>query len=333
MASGRRNNNKMTRRKKLQPAVMQMELTVPTGTSYVDLALCSSLLNRRAYKQENTNWAVGGFEFLAATATTGTVVIAKLPETWVAENAYTKSRALWKEMQDQVLDNEPDIKGKYHDFKVFLDDAMRAEWASSGIQTSTNAGGKILTPFVGDWTTADFTAAAAPRADWNWSEIQIPNDTAPGTTDDYYLHMLGADSTESKGMIHGYAKSRARPQEQDPNVPNGSGWMTELFDLGNNDEEIREDLEEQNDRPPYALLGAATIREAYPGGSEEFTTPQVHGFCNFTNTTVSAKNSIQGGMFGLGLLKIVNNTDASLSLLVHMVPGDHRGYMVEEMSQ
>ncbi len=331
MARGQRNNNKMTRRK-LQPAVMQMELSVPTGTSYVDLSLCASLVNRRAYKQENSNWAVGGFEFLAAGAATGTVVIGKLPETWVAENAYTKSLALWNEMQAQVLDNEPDIKGKYHDFKVFLDEPMKVEWATSGIQTSTNAAGKILTPFVGDWTTADFTSAAAPRADWNWSEIQIPNDTTPGTTDDYYLHMLGPDAGDSKGMIHGYAKSRARPQEQDPNVPNGSGWMTELFDLGNNDEEIREDLEEQNDRPPYALLGAATIREAYVGGSEEFVTPQVHGFCNFTSTTVSSKNSIQGGMFGLGLMKIVNNTDVQLSLLVHMVPGDHRGYLVEELS-
>ena len=194
MARGRRNNNKMTRRK-LQPAVMQMELSVPTGTSYVDLSLCASLVNRRAYKQENSNWAVGGFEFLAAGAATGTVVIGKLPETWVAENAYTKSLALWNEMQAQVLDNEPDIKGKYHDFKVFLDEPMKTEWASSGIQTSTNAAGKILTPFVGDWTTADFTAAAAPRADWNWSEIQIPNDVTPGVTDDYYLHMLGPDGS------------------------------------------------------------------------------------------------------------------------------------------
>lgn len=323
MARGR-NRNKMTR---TQPAAMQIELIVPSGTSYVDLNLCASLVNRRAYKQENTNWMISGFEFLASSAATGTVVIGKLQETWITENAYKKSRALWNEMQNQVLDDEPGIQGKYHDFKVYLNDDMRQQT----IQSDGNPGGKILTPFIGGWTLADFTGAAPPRADWDWSTIQIPNDSAPGTTDEYRLHVVGPDTASSKGLITGYAKSRSRPQEQDPNVPTGEGWMTELFDVGNNDEEIRDDLVDQNDRPPYALFGAASSREVYPGGSEEYDDLQVHGFCNFTSTTVSSKNSIQGGMFGLGMMKLQNNTDIALNLLIHLVPGTHRGYMVEEL--
>ncbi len=328
MARGR-NNNKMTRRKKFQPAVMQMDLQVPAGTSYVDLALCASLLNRRGYKQENTNWAVASFEFLSAGVSSGTVVIGKLQETWVLENAYEKSMVLWNKMQDQVLDDEPSIKGKYHDFKVYMNDEMRQQTP----QSQGNPTGKILTPIVGDWTGADFTGVASPRADWDYSTLQIPNDPTTGLTDEYYMHVLGPDTADSKGLIDGYALSRSRPQEQDPNVPLAEGWMNELFDVGENNEEIRDDLVEQNDRPPYALIGAASVREAYPGGSEEFMTAQVHGFCNFTTTTVSSKNSIQGGMFGLGLIKIQNNTAGDLQLLIHMMPGDHRGYLCEELIQ
>ncbi len=325
MARGR-NNNKMTKRKKLQPAVMQIEFSVPTGLSYIDLALCASIVNRRAYKQQNTNWAVGQIELLGGVGSTGLFAIGKLPETWVYRNAYEKSWALWNKMNDQVLDEEPSIQGKYHDFKIYLDDNMRQQ----SIQSSTNPGGKILTPFAGDWTLADFTAAAAPRANWDYSTIQIPNEPT-GTAVEYSLHAIGPDTADSKGLIDGYALSRSRPQEQDPNVPLAEGWMNELFDLGENNEEIRDDLVDDNDRPPYALMGAGTVRETYPGGSEEFPVQQVHGFCNFTTTTVSSKNVIQGGMFQNGLMVLNNDTDSSVNMLLHMMPGDHRGYLCEEL--
>ncbi len=332
MARGR-NNNKLTKRKKFQPAVMQMEFIVPTGTSYIDLSLAASIVNRRAYKQQNTNWAVASFEFLSSGS--GSVAIAKLPETWVYHNAYEKSWALWNKMNDQVLDDEPSIQGKYHDFKIYLDDNMRQQ----SIQCTANPAGTILTPSFTDPATglpastlADFTGAAAPRANWDYSTIQIPYDgAAPGATTEYFLHGVGADTADSKGLIDGYALSRSRPQEQDPNVPLAEGWMNELFDLGENNEEIRDDLVDDNDRPPYALIGAASVRETYPGGSEEFDAPQLHGFCNFTATTVSAKNSIQGGMFANGLIAIANNTGGSMNLLLHMMPGDHRGYLCEEL--
>ena len=105
--------------------------------------------------------------------------------------------------------------------------------------------------------------------------------------------------------------------------------MNQLFDVGDNDSQIRDDLVEDNDRPPYALFGAATQREVYPGGSEEQVGLQTHSFCNFTATTVSGKNTIMGGVFQQGLIKLNNTTGGILSLIIHMVPGTHRGYMCE----
>lgn len=316
------------KQKKLQPAVLSYELTVPTGTSYTDLSLNASILNRRGYSQQY-KYAVAAFELLGNG--TGTFVIGKLPETWVYENAYRKARAMWNEMQDQVLENEEGIQGKYHDFKVYMD----AEMCSEQIQCQATPGGKILTPVDenGNLTSADFTGGAPPRADWDWSTIQIPNDPTSGVTTEYTLHGVGPATTSpnSKGIIEGYARSRSRPQEQEPNVPLGEGWMNDLFDDGEQLEEIRDDLVNDNDRPPYAMISAGSIRESYPGGSEEQPTVQIHSFCNFTATTVSGKNNIMGGIFQNGLLKFKNNTEAAVNVLVHMVPGEHRGYMCERM--
>ena len=68
----RRSNGKG--RRKLQPAVMQMEFTIPQDESYIDLALAASILNRRGYKQQMTTWAVAQFELFA----TGRIVTGKL---------------------------------------------------------------------------------------------------------------------------------------------------------------------------------------------------------------------------------------------------------------
>ncbi len=329
MARNTRRSNGM---KKLQPAVMQMEFVVPEGTSYIDINLAASLVNRRAYKQENTNFAIASFEFLGSGS--GSVAIGKLPETWVAHNAYTKARALWNEMNDQVLDTNEGIQGRYADFKVYLDENM----VSQTIQTANNPGGRILTPTSSSgWTQANFDESAAPKANWDWSTIQVPNDPASGVTTEYTLHMIGGASVApaSMGVIHGYGLSRSRPQLEEPNTPGAlatGDWMTALFDDGEQLEELKTDLIDDNDRPPYAVGSPGGNSEFYPGGNSEFESLQVHGFCSYTGTTISGKNVIQGGMFGLGMCKIQNDTGSTLNLLIHYVPGTHRGYLCEELA-
>jgi hypothetical protein len=145
------------------------------------------------------------------------------------------------------------------------------------------------------------------------------------------LHAVGPDTAASKGIIAGYAKSRSRPQSQDPNVPTTEGWMTDLFDVGDQLEELRDIIVQDNDRPPYAVSPEQTASEFYPGGSTELATLQTHSFCNFTSTTVSGKNSIMGGRFQNGLMKWINNSGQDVSVVVHLVPGNHRGYMCEAM--
>lgn len=326
----RKSNGKVSRRnRKRQPAVLDFAVRLPVGESYIDLALCASILNRRGYKQQDMSWAVSGFELLSSS--TGTVSVLKLPETWVYENAYKKTKALWDKMNDQVLDEEPSIRGAYADFKICMDSAM----ASETIQDNGNLTGKILTPYFDDgaggiqWTLAGFNGASPP-ADWNYSKLTIPNDPASGTTTDYYIHAVGANIASSKGMIAGYELSRSRVQNPDPNVPTSQGWMTDLFDVGEQLDELRDIIEDDNDRPPYANPSSGSTAY-YPGGAQEQPGLQIHSFCNFTSTTVSGKNMISGGVFQNGLMKLVNTTDAEVTLIVHLMPGSHRGYFCEEM--
>lgn len=331
----------------MEPAVETLTFWVPPGLSYVDLSLAASIANRRAYKQENTSWMVAGFTLYSvnATANPASFNIYKIPNSWVAENAYTKSKAMWEKMNDQVLDDEEGIQGKYEDFKVYIDQTM----VGQTVQCKADPLGKILTPLteqapagvgtgliqvpaVGNTdslTIADFTGAAAPRADWNYSTIQVLNDPASGTTTEFALHYVGPSTASSKSLIEGYARSRSRPQEQDPNVPLGEGWMNELFDVGENNEEIRDDLLEDNDRPPYALYGAATVKESYPGGSEEQMGLVNHSTQPITSTTVGGKTSLRGGEFKCGLMKfnLAGEVGTGALLQIHLVPGMNRGYM------
>ncbi len=259
MARNTRRSNGM---KKLQPAPTTMYFastdTVASGavaSYYVDLALCASILNRRGYKQEAGNWAVATIKFTGSYP--GSIAVSTAPNTWMAHNAYTKARAMWNEMNDQVEDTNPSIAGKYADFKIGLDSNM----LDQDIQQLDNAGvptsGLILTPrdSNGILTTADFTDANAPKADWDYSTIQVPNDPASGLTTEYKLHLTGASDIPNgkMGIIQGYGLSRSRPQLEEPNAPGATSnadWMTALFDDGENYEEIKEDLLHDNDRPP-----------------------------------------------------------------------------------
>ena len=209
----------------------------------------------------------------------------------------------------------------------------------------TGLGPFVLTPVdsAGALTQGDYTGAVSPRADWEYSKIQIPNDPTTGLTDEHFMHFVGPEiANVSVGLIEGYARSRSRPQTSDPNVPLGEGWMNELFDLGENNEEIRDDLVDDNDRPPYAVKDSLSTGEFYPGGSQEFPNLQYVEFSEFTATTVSATNHVAGGQFPCGLIRFDIDNDATtgggtgfqnLLIQVDLVPGHHRGYLCEPMTE
>ena len=325
------------KRKKVEPAVMNLSFTAAaSGTNYIDLSRAASVVNRRFYRQ-GINWSVAGFTITTAGNTApGTVTVCKVPTTWVSYNAWVKSKAMWDQMNDLVLDQEPDIQGRYADFKVF----MNADMRSSVIQTSITGPNdqEILVP-----TDCMYSLPSTDGSEWNYSTIQIPEDGGSLPPTENALHFLGDDvvtpGSESRGLIHGYALSRARPVNTgDPNVPaGGGGWMRALFDEGDNLDEIRLDISADNDQPPYAVGDSASGAEYYPGGKTNLPSGEVVGYASFGATpvtgSITSQRSIKGGMFPCGLIEIKSDlTGPSFyDVIVHLVPGNHRGYLCEPM--
>ncbi len=342
----RKSKGKARRSKKIEPSVMRMTFSVPTDQTgaasiqCLDLSLAASIANRRFYRQ-GINWAVAGIKLTASG--TGNVRTSKIPTSWSVSNAWEKSFRTWQRMNDQVLDENPSIQGKYHDFKVLADSAM----ATAAVQQngSTGIGPFILTPVdsLGNLTQGDYTGAVSPKTEWKYSTIQVPNDPTTGLTQEYSLHICGpAVPGTSMGLVSGYGLSRSRPVLQDPNTPGASAagdWMTAIFDDGEQLEELKTDIIEDNDQPPYAVGSPGGNSEFYPGGGNEFVGLQYVDFSEFTATTVSGTNHVQGGQYPCGLVRFDIDNDAhasggfnTLLIQVDLVPGHHRGYLCEPMT-
>lgn len=326
--------------KKIQPAVTRLWFNInPENTfNYVDLSLAACAANRRFYRQGST-WAVAGMSIHAGASIDqsgnpvsplGDVTVSKVPDTWIAKNAHTKAKALWMKSQDQVLDDQPSVAAKYRDFKVYLDDDMVGA-DIQGVAASPADNGEIMLPV----DSGDFTAKIG---EWVYSTIQFPTDGGSSAPIEWNLHMVGADedtqAATSRGIIHGYALSRSRPHDIDPNVPTDGGWMNEVFDVADNLDAIRLDITDNNDLPPYRVGDEASADEYYPGGVNNQPEAALHSISFVSGTTVGGKTPIEGGMFGCGLMKfgfdwVEGNEPESLYLAIDLVPGHYKGYLTE----
>lgn len=300
-----------------------MFFSVPLTTpSFIDLSQCASIVNRRFYRQ-GLNWAVAGFRIHSASTTTGTVTFFKVQNTWMASNAWHKGYALWNQMNEQVLDDQPSIKPRFHDFKVALD----TDHIAAGSPTFTNN----LIPYVED---AAGTQSVFQQGEWTRSLIEIPNNAGvPGDTVGFAVKIHGDDTASSKALIQGYADSRSVPTEPDPVTQAGAdtGWMNAVMDVGDSHEEIAYNLQTIGEDLPYDQM-------EYPGAGANGAQPEVHAISYLTPTTVGGLTQVEGGNFQCGLIKVVPALADSASpaltavdLEVILMPGPHRGYMAMKM--
>lgn len=332
---------------RIQPAQKTLTFALGEGgTAYIDLSLAASIANRRFYRQ-GLNWAVSGFTIFAS-GVSQTVGIYKIPDTWVAYNAWVKGFSLWREMNDQVLDVEESIAGRYSDFKIYMDrdhyervheDPFQADVSSSSGKTvlpvvRNSGSGNLILPTMVD--------GGNPTCEWDASQYTFP-DPVDGTSESFCTHMVGENSTTSKGtavgskgLILGYAYSRSRPNVEDPNVPRDSAsraWMNDIFDYGDQNPDIRENLVSQNDTTPYPLSGDNTNTEFYPGGQENLNGLEiiVDSLTVSASTDYSARINVPGCNVPCGLLAVQNSGPCTFQ--VHLAPGPHRGYLAVPMQE
>ena len=316
------------------------ENNIAVQGAYVDLAQIHSLVNRVSARQ--------GYEFVVQSLEIGVQAggafqasIMRLPEHWPCVNAWEKTMVVWKEQQDDAAEQAglESTAARYRDFKIHFD----AEHVTSGF-------GANLIP--AGYFTED-GGSTADAYEWLASQVVIPNDGAVGNTTERLLHMIGDDNgAVSAGMIKAYAESRSRPQVTDPNIVNTptGGLFGEMFDVGMDDEDVVDNLQERNNEPPY-LVYRNVAAEAYPGGA--FQGPNYGTQLDGQFVDILAVNAGQnyntdicpGFVAPCGLIKILYNASGvsvpnpinigdmpfGLWMKITLAPGEYKGLLAQPM--
>ena len=301
------------------------------NTKFVDLSQAASILNRRFYRQ-GVNWAVAGMKILNVDGMQGAFQCSKLPTTWVISNSWTKSFKVWQTMIRNAVD-EPgmeSIKGKFLDFKIFADSTHHeAGFGANLLPLDSTATQGV----PGQWQSSVFVIPAAGTGIVSDRDIIAVGANLPGTSP--------ATGNNAVSMVQGYADSRALPYEQDPNVPVDASlnWMLALFNEGTlQDNAVVNDLETLGDRAPYPFEGdGSNVDTMYPGGETQLASLEFHDIEYFTPTTISNTVRLKGGNFPCGLMRFdcVNDEDnaRTVTIVIDMIPGHHRGYLCETMNE
>ena len=316
-----------TSRSKIQPAVMTMTFASSESgpsTEFIDLSQVASLMNRRFYRQ-GINWAVAGFKFTSLKG--GTVNVSKLPNTWVMSNAWEKGFRHWHKQQREAVEASSDgVMAKFNDFKVFADaDHKSSGIANNSLPLSIDVGG---------------VGGVATPGEWEASQIVIPNFGVAGNNIEPYVVAVGAadlavDPTKFS-LIEAYANSRSVPQSPDPAVPAGvttgeENIYRQMFDVGMDDSDVMENAVGKNDNLPYP-------QTHYPGGDTQLPGLEWHDFTQIYNTSATTNvgiATVKGGNFPCGLIRIDWTPDESANLVIQidLIPGNHRGYLCEPMTE
>ena len=328
------------RMRKMEPAVKTLTFATPgsgASRSYIDLSQVASLVNRRFYRQ-GINWAVAGFK--VSSLKSGVVNLYKLPETWVMSNAWEKGFRTWQRMNNESLQESESVRPRFLDFKIYAD----ADHHVAGF-------GDNLLP-------VSSTGSMATAGEWVPSKVHIPigDGATPSATFERELIAVGANypgagasTFDAVSLIEGYAASRGLPDVLDPNAPTDaddaagntpSNWIAALSNEGTDrTEEVLEDMISENNIAPYPFENDGVhLDTMYPGGANQLTGLELHDIVNIYEA--SATNGIgtqrlKGGMFPCGLLAIDWTPESAANLLIQidLVPGYHRGYLCEPMTE
>jgi hypothetical protein len=304
------------------------------ATAFIDIARDLSMANRRTYSQ-GRHYGIESieFDFIENIANIDTLYcsVATAGSSWISNNAWVKGKALWDQMNDLVLEDNPSVQGKWADFKIQL--------------TSDMARGTypILVP---GQRAAEYTLNPVNQ-DWEYSTFVMPQHTVDPVTGDplpaveVTAHFVGDDTDpvlatgSSVSLIKAYAQSRASVQMDSPEVPAGmsESFFNLLTDSGSQEPELADVIEDENDQPPYDYLN-------YPQGDTLCPVPVMKetGIASTTHpqgylTPFVAECGLMQITFGATLGGVAATLPAALRFKVKVMTGDYKGVASLPMGQ
>lgn len=332
--------------RKIEPSVMTLYLPsapISAGspvTQYLDISQVASLMNRRFYRQ-GINWAVAGIKVLSQSGYVGSITVSKLPNTWVMSNAWEKSFRSWQKMNNEALAESDSVRPKFLDFKIYADSTHHTAGYAANLLPSALGG--VFT--AGEWSSSKISVPlVSPAGAFSPGETVERELIATGAS---YPGASAATGFDAVSLIEGYAASRGLPNIADPNTPDdasdtGGGtpenWMQAIFNEGTDQSaDVLDDMITENTIAPYPFEGDGVATDTqYPGGANQGTGLQIHDVELISPTTIGGTSRLKGGNFPCGLMRfdMVNTgTTSNLILQVDLVPGNHRGYLCEPMTE
>lgn len=214
------------------------------GTYYIDLWKSTSIQERKLHPQMRVCHVAGG---LIKDSNNNSVVRCNVaPDTWVTRTAIRRGKRLWdKHIEGGLEGFTGRLKPKYHDFKIYLNNAH-----GDGPSIPKDAAGANLPS--GEWIYSNFHSE---DVDWTALPAATPNREA-----DSFKAMIVGDHVGSPanwtrvGLVTSWFESRAQPDQDDPDIPSTvtSDPLVNLFDEADAADEIIQSLGTDNDRPPYS---------------------------------------------------------------------------------
>ena len=289
---------------------------------YLDIARDLSRANRRFYEQ-NRNYVIRGITAvlhpLADPATSYGITVSAAANNWCVQNAHVKGEALWHQMNELVLDDNPSIRGRWAGFRLRLDSNM--------------VDATILNPLAGDGATP------LGAGEWDYSRYVMPQHDVdpltgfPDPAEEKQPVLIGQDTATKRSMVKAYEESRATVQPIDPSVPGGmsTSFFNLLTDSGSQEPELADVIEDDNDEPPYD-------HDDYPQGDGNNVYPIILDTC--ATSLYSPVGKIGSFIAPCGLVQIASSLVQSVSeqylpvgIIVHVAPGNYKGTMSVPMGQ
>ncbi len=317
------------RTKKMEPAVTSLIYEMPTAEGpngigrYIDVFSDLSRLNRKLFHQ-GQQLVIAGMTITDDVGVTSSldIQVRTAGNIWTVQNAWTKGCALWHQMNQEVIDDNPSVQGKWADFKVRLTENQAS---SNTLQALT--GGAAAWPTGAEWQYSTFVV---PQHDVDGAGVVLP-------AEEWTSVLVGPDDIPNKrfSLVKAYEESRATVQDIAPNVPVAlpDSFYLKLTDEGSQDPELAAVIIDANDQPPYPMGPGE-----YPGSSDlgasfsHALTTVARGVKNdFTPTLTLPGFTAECGLLYVSAIRSEGSQNCRLQ--IHLVPGDYKGIMAVPMGQ
>ena len=237
------------------------------GTYYIDLAQSLSIHERKLHPQFREYKVMGGL--IKDSNNESVVRMNVAPYTWYTKNALRRGKRIFDRMINQRLGEATTKinKGKYHDFKVLLNNNQN--FSATVNKTPVDANGHVYN--LGEW---QYSLYVSEDVDWTELVSNVAGSTStPGNrnADEFYgmivgdAHSAGTGTGQDQWGRISLVKSwlETRPQPTNDPVTDGAAVNTDplsnLFDETDADDEVILNLTTRQDEPPYAKANCPGI--------------------------------------------------------------------------